>query len=62
MKKMKALISFFFALFFTQGYSCAELDAADKLRISYSDVNDNQEFLWATQENKFFANPGMEAE
>jgi hypothetical protein len=62
MKKMKALISFFFALFFTQGYSCAELDAADKLRISYSAVNATQAFLWVAQEKNFFAKHGLEGE
>ena len=62
MKKMKALISFFFALFFTQGYSCAELAAADKLRISYSAVNATQAFLWVAQEKNFFAKHGLEGE
>jgi NitT/TauT family transport system substrate-binding protein len=62
MRKMKALISFFFALFFTQSYSSAELAAADKLRISYSAVNATQAFLWVAQEKNFFARHGLEGE
>ena len=62
MKKMKALIWFFFALFFTQSYSSAELAAADKLRISYSAVNATQAFLWVAQEKNFFAKHGLEGE
>ena len=62
MKKMKALISFFFALFFTQGYFSAELAAADKLRISYSAVNATQAFLWVAQEKNFFAKHGLDGE
>jgi len=59
---VKALILFFFALFFTQSYSSAELAAADKLRISYSAVNATQAFLWIAQEKNFFAKHGLEGE
>jgi len=62
MKKMKVLISFFFALLFTQSCSSAGLAAADKLRISYSAVNATQAFLWVAQEKNFFAKHGLEGE
>ena len=40
----------------------AKIEAADKLRISYSAVNATQAFLWVAQEKGFFAKHGLEGE
>jgi ABC-type nitrate/sulfonate/bicarbonate transport system substrate-binding protein len=55
-------IPFFVVLVFVALRLETKLDAADKLRISYSAVNSTQAFLWVAQERGFFGKHGLEGE